>query len=110
MLCSLRSDDRTKENEKKKVRFTEDVRQPSETGMMCTIDGNTFFSFMKNTWTRDLGASCHITNNNTGLYDIIDIDESIQGSFGIMPVMKKGKLQVVVHQVNGNKQVHTHGL
>ena len=43
------SDVRTKENEKKKVQFMEDVKQPSEAGMMCTIDGNTIFSFMKNT-------------------------------------------------------------
>ena len=86
------SENKTKENEKKKVQLAEDVKQPSEAGMICTIDGNTFFVFMKNTWIRDLGMSCHITNDNTGLYDIININESIQGSSGIMPAMKKGKL------------------
>ena len=75
--------------------------------MMCTIDGNTFFSFMKNTWIRDSGASCHITNDNKGMYDVININESIQGSSGITPASKKGKLQVMVHQVNGEEQVHT---
>ena len=68
--------------------------------MMCTIDGNTFHSFMKNTWIGDSGASCHITNNESGMYDAIDIDESIQGSSSIMPAMKKGKLHMTVHQVN----------
>ena len=77
---------------KKKVRFTEDVKQLLETGMMCTIDGDTFFSFIKNTWLGDSDASCHIANNDTGLYDITNIDESIQGSSGIMPATKKGKL------------------
>ena len=54
-----------------------------------------------------MGASCHITNDDEGMYDIINIDKSIQGSFGIMPAMKKGKLQVTVRQVNGDEQVHT---
>ena len=34
---------KTKENKEKKVPFAEDVKQPSEAGMMCIIDGNTFF-------------------------------------------------------------------
>ena len=96
-----------KECKKKKVWFMEDVKQPSEAGLICTIDGDTFFSFMKNTWIGDSGASCHITNNDTGLYDVMDINESIQGSSGIMPATKKGKLQVKVRQVNGTEQVHT---
>ena len=57
--------------------------------MMCTIEGDTFLSLMKNMWIRDSGALCHLTNNFTGLFDIIDINESIQGSSGIMPATKK---------------------
>ena len=93
MLCLLTSESKTKENkrkQKKKVLFMEDVKQPSEARMMCTIECNTFF--IKNTWIRDLGASCHITNGNNGLYDVTDIDKLIQGSPSIMPVTKKGKL------------------
>ena len=41
------------------------------------------------------------------VHDVIEIDESIQGSSGTMPAMKKGKLQVTVQQVNGQEQVHT---
>ena len=106
VLCSLTSESKTKENENKKVQFTEDVKQPSA-GMMCTINGNKFFLFTKNTRIRDLGTSCHITNDDTGLYNIININESIQGSSGIMPAMTKGKLQVIVHQVNRTEQSHT---
>ena len=84
----------------------EDVKQPSVASMMCTINSNTFFSFMKNTWIGDLGTSCHITNDGKCLDDIIDIDDSIQGSSGIMPATKNSKLQVIVHQVNGEEQVH----
>ena len=50
---------------------------------------------------------CCITNDDTGLYDISNIDESIQGSSGTMPATKKGKLQVKVQQVDGPEQVHT---
>ena len=74
--------------------------------MMCTIDGDTIFSFMKNTWIGDSGASGHITKDDTGLYDVTNIDESIQGSIGILPAPKKGKLQSKVQQVNGTEQVY----
>ena len=43
VLCSLVSDDRTKENKKEIVLFAEDVKQPMEADMMCKIDGNIFF-------------------------------------------------------------------
>ena len=107
VLCLLMSESKTKENEKKKVWFAEDVKQLSEAGMICTINGNTFFSFTKNTQNRDSGTSCHITNNNTGLYDIINIDKSIQGSSGIMPATKKAKQWVTVWKLKGAEQVHT---
>ena len=67
----------------------------------------TLFSFTKNTLIGDSGVSCHITNDKKGMYDIIDINKLIQGSSGIMPATKKGKLQVTVHQVNREEQVHT---
>ena len=56
--------------------------------MMCTIDDDKFLY----AWIGDSGASCHMTNCNTGLYNITDINKSIQGSSGIMPAMKKSKL------------------
>ena len=89
----------------KKVSFMEDLKQPLDAGMMCAIDGRTLFLFTKNTWIRDLGASCHITNDNTN--NVINIDESIQDSSSIMPATKKGKLPVKLHQVNRTEQVHT---
>ena len=46
-------------------------------------------------------------NNDIGFFDVIDINEPSQGSSGIMPAMKKGKLCVNVHQVDGSDQVHT---
>ena len=42
VLCLLMSESK-KESKKKKVWFVEDVTQPLEVGMMCTIDGDTFF-------------------------------------------------------------------
>ena len=70
----------------------ENVELPMEAGMLCTINVDMFYLFMKNTWMGDSRASCHITNDNTGLFDIINIDKLIQGSSGNMPVTKKGKL------------------
>ena len=106
VLCSLTRDSK-KKSEKKKVRFANNVKQPSEAGKMCTIDGNTFHLFMKNTWIGDSGASCHITNNISGMSDVMDINKSIQGSSRVMPATRKGKLHVTVCQVNRQEQVHT---
>ena len=75
--------------------------------MMCTIDGTSFHLFTKHTWIGDSDASCHITNDEKGMFDVIKIQESIQGSSGTMPATKKGKLRVTVRQVNRLEQVHT---
>ena len=90
VLCLLMIKNK-KENAKKKVQFAKDGKQPSKAGMMCTIDGDSFYSFGKNTWIGDSIASCNITNNDSGMFNIIQINMSIQGSSSIMLDMKKGK-------------------
>ena len=55
----------------------EDIKQPSEVGMMHTFDGDEFFSLMHNTWIRDYGASSKIMINDTSLFDVIDINKLI---------------------------------
>ena len=74
---------------------------------MCIINNDTFYFITRNNWIGDSDASCHITNDNTSLNDVTNIDESIQGSSGIMSAMKKGKLHVKVHQVDGTEWMHT---
>ena len=64
MLCSLTGESK-KEIDRKNVRLIENVKQPSEAGMICTIDSDIFL-LTKYTWIGDSGASCHITNNDTG--------------------------------------------
>ena len=85
VLCLLSTENK-KEDVKKQVW--------SEADMLCMIDGDTIFSFMKNTSIGDFGASCHITNNNTCMFNVININEWIQCSSSIMLAMKKGKLHV----------------
>ena len=50
------------------------------------------FLFMKNTSIRDMG-SCHITSNDSGWYDVTDINKLVQGSSCSVTLMKKGKLK-----------------
>ena len=45
--------------------------------------------------------------DDTGLFDVIDINESIQGSSGNMPATKKEKLHINTQQVDGTEPVHT---
>ena len=65
-----------------------------ETGMMCTIDG-------------DLGTSYHITNNDSVLHDITNINELVHGSSGSLPTTNKRKLLMKVQQVDKIKKSHT---
>ena len=51
---------------------------------MYTIDGESFFTFTKNTLIGDSGISCHITNNDAGMYYVIEFNEPVQGSSGDM--------------------------
>ena len=69
MWCCVYQQKKIKEeNAEKKVQFTEDVKQPSETCMMCAIDFDTFFVHDEYLHWR---LRCMlITNDNTGLYDI----------------------------------------
>ena len=83
-------DTKYKENIKKKVQFVEYVKQHSEICMMHTIYGLTFYLITKKRWIGDPSSLCHITNNDNILFDIINIDKSIHGSFGI--ILKKGKV------------------
>ena len=71
-----------------------------EAGMVCMIDGETFFSFMENMWIHDLGSSCHIIKHGSGLYDMTNINKLVQGSWGNMPAMKKGNIHMKVSLVN----------
>ena len=76
-------------------------KTPPEEGTLCIVNHETFHFFAKK-----CGDLCHIINKDTGLYDVTDIDESVQGSSGNMFATKKGKLHVKLHQVNGSKRLH----
>ena len=73
VLC-LPTTENKKEIVKKKGWFMEDVKQPSKAGMMCTIGGVTFYLFMKNMWIGDSGTPCSIMNDNTSMFDVININ------------------------------------
>ena len=57
--------------------------------MLCTINGETFHSFMKNIWIGDSGAYCHIANDDTGVYDITKVIKLVQGSVGNISATRK---------------------
>ena len=67
----------------------ENVEESTEADVLCTIHGETFQLFTKNTWIDDSGNSCHITNNDTGLYDITSINKFVNGSVSNMTTTKK---------------------
>ena len=62
--------------------------------------------FTKNTWIGILGVSCHIINDDTMLYYVIIINESIQGGLGNMSASKRCKLHEKMREIDGNKKLH----
>ena len=52
-----------------------------------------------NTWLGDSGDTCHSMNDPTGVYDIIEINET--AIIGDGNGLKRGKLDVKVKQNNG---------
>ena len=84
----------------------ENVKMPTGAGMWCTMDGETFQLFTKNTWIGDFCALCHITNNDIGLFNITKIYKLVQSSTGHMFTTKKGKLFVNAGQVDSIEWVH----
>ena len=86
----------------------EDVRQPSQTCMMCTIDGDTIFSFRLNILIEGSSALCHIMNNNASLLGIININELIQGCSGNMSATEKGSFAATFNKLT-TEWVHFYG-
>ena len=61
--------------------------------------------FNKNTWVCDSGATCHMRNNDDGMFDVKNIDENIVvGSGKTVKATKIGKWRGVVMQKNGEKR------
>ena len=91
---------------KNKVWFMENVKKALDAGMLCAIGIETVHSIMNKTWIGDLGASCHILQNDTRVYDVANINESVQGSSGNISATKTGKLCIKVCQDDGSELEH----
>ena len=59
--------------------------------MLYTIDGETFYSFTKNTRNSDSGTSCYITNDDISLCDMTNINKLVQGKWDNISSRKKGQ-------------------
>ena len=77
--------------------------------MLCTINDETFHLFTKNTWIGDSGASCYIINDITGVYDVTDINKSVQGCSGNVSSMKKVNYEYKYVKLNAVKSYIYYG-
>ena len=76
----------------KKVSFLQDVKPLEEKNRKkCNVDSESFFTFTKDTWATDIGASSHIKTDDSGLENVEIINDPIHGTMSIMITMKKGK-------------------
>ena len=69
---------------------------------LCTIDGETFHSFNKMTVIGDTGASSTVDNDDSGMEEVEEIDEYIEGVGGKVHVTKKGYKWYDFQQVDGS--------
>ena len=73
----------------------------------CVIDGVQYASFTNKTWIGDSGASCHLDNDDSGMYDVEDINDIIGMPDGKSTVRatKKGRKQFVIEQLDGTTAI-----
>ena len=64
--------------------------------------------FTKHTWMSNLSTLCYITNNITGMYNIIDINETNRGSTLSMFTTKMGNLYIKWDRWTVGKMLHTY--
>ena len=82
-----------------KVRFLQDVKlMNEENGKKLTINSESFFTFTKETWVADSGASSLITNYDSSLEDVKIINDIINGTTGTIISMKQRKKKMHVMQ------------
>ena len=62
--------------------------------MLCVIDGESFDTFMKNTWIGDIII-------DTGMFNIEDINKLVSSTVGMMTTAKKGSKKELMKQVDG---------
>ena len=69
----------------------------------ATVNGDQYARFCKHTWIADTGTSCHVTNDDSDMYDVTEISELIGGA-GPESIMatKKGKLRRLAIQRDGS--------
>ena len=117
LVFCITAEDSEQVQEKEKVSFAADVKliiqhaaplpTTQEMGMLCTIDGDSFYTFTKNVWIDDSGAFCYIVNNDISMFDVEAINKSVQGSSSNKMAMKKGKIYARVGLVDVSKKLHT---
>ena len=62
--------DEEREQENEQVELPFDSTSQTDPNCVCTISSKTFLAFTKNIWIGDIRASCHITNNDDGMFHV----------------------------------------
>ncbi len=90
-----------------KVNMTNNNRVKGNNGQEHILMARTVESYdklSKNTWLCDSGATCHLTNDDSGLYDVQEVNEvAVIGDGKGLNISKKGKIDVLVQQKDGSE-------
>ena len=68
----------------------------------CMIDGNRYPAFTDNTMYGDTASSCHLTNDDTDMYDVVLINDNVSGIGGAVTATKKGKKRYIFVNEDGS--------
>ena len=70
--------------------------------------GQNYDTLTEDTWLIDSAATCHMTYNEEGLYEVQEIkDEVIVGNKQRIPLIKQGLLDITIQQKDGTKTKKT---
>ena len=80
----------------------ENVKKPPEAGMLCTINGDTFFCSL-----RTCGSETRVSHVTSWITIQVFLTSLTSTSRSKEASYEKGKLHVIIWQVDGTKWVHT---
>ena len=67
----------------------------------CMIDGNRYPAFTGKTMYSDTAFSCHLTNDDTEMYDVVLINDNVSSIGGAVTTTKKGKKRYIFFNADG---------
>ena len=94
-------------SESSAMALSEESKVIKTPGMSNVLDRVKYSPFTRLTWIGDSGSSCHLENDDSGMYDVTTINEVIRTAEkgNSMRATKMGRKKYVVRQIDGTESI-----